>query len=143
MLAEARSELPPERALPGGLVFEQKPDGYRTLLFASPGRAHLQSRNGADLSGAFPKISVAGRVLRVPLVLDGELVVATEGRLDFGQLQQRARSRGTGARQAARTTPAHLIFPVKCSVLNPVGRTAWLCSGSSTAAGAVRGSAGF
>jgi ATP-dependent DNA ligase len=109
MLAEARSELPPERALPGGLVFEQKPHGYRTVLFAGPGRAHLQSRNGADLSGAFPEISVAGRALREPLVLDGELVVATEGRLDFGQLQQRARRRGAGARQAARTTPAHLI----------------------------------
>ncbi|WP_302898847.1 hypothetical protein [Streptomyces sp. CL12-4] len=27
MLAEARSELPPERALPGGLAYEQKPDG--------------------------------------------------------------------------------------------------------------------
>ncbi len=109
MLAEARAELPPERALPGGLAYEQKPDGYRAVLFAGPGHAHLQSRNGADLSGAFPEISVAGRALREPLVLDGELVVATEGRLDFGQLQQRARRRGAGARQAARTTPAHLI----------------------------------
>ncbi len=64
MLAEARSELPPERALPGGLAFEQKPDGYRTLLFAGPGHAHLQSRNGADLSGAFPEIAAAGRASR-------------------------------------------------------------------------------
>ncbi|MFF9496547.1 ATP-dependent DNA ligase [Streptomyces flaveolus] len=109
MLAEARSELPPERALPGGLAYEQKPDGYRALLFAGPGRAYLQSRNGADLSGAFPEITAAGRALREPLVLDGELVVATGGRLDFGQLQQRARRRGAGARQAARTAPAHLI----------------------------------
>ncbi|MFJ9201106.1 ATP-dependent DNA ligase [Streptomyces flaveolus] len=45
----------------------------------------------------------------MPLVLDGELVVATEGRLGFGQLQQRARHRGAGAWQAARTAPAHLI----------------------------------
>ncbi len=109
MLAEARAELPPERALPGGLAFEQKPDGYRAVLFAGPGRAHLQSRNGADLSSAFPEITAAGRDLRQPLVLDGELVVATEGRLDFGRLQARARRRGAGARQAARTAPAHLI----------------------------------
>ncbi|WP_225636721.1 ATP-dependent DNA ligase [Streptomyces solaniscabiei] len=109
MLAEARSELPPERALPGGLAFEQKPDGYRALLFAGPGRAHLQSRNGADLGGAFVEIIVAGRALREPLVLDGELVVASKGRLDFGQLQARARRRGAGAKQAARTAPAHLI----------------------------------
>ncbi|WP_031023811.1 ATP-dependent DNA ligase [Streptomyces sp. NRRL S-1314] len=110
MLAEARSELPPERALPGGLAFEQKPDGYRALLFAGPGgHAYLQSRNGSGLSPAFPEIAAAGRALRVPLVLDGELVVAVEGRLDFGQLQQRARRRGTGARLAARDNSAHLI----------------------------------
>ncbi|TWD13153.1 hypothetical protein FB570_11980 [Streptomyces sp. T12] len=55
MLAEALSELPPERALPGGLAFEQKPDGYRALLFAgSGGHTHLQSRNGSGLSPAFP-----------------------------------------------------------------------------------------
>ncbi|TWD13096.1 ATP dependent DNA ligase-like protein [Streptomyces sp. T12] len=110
MLAEARSELPPERALPGGLAFEQKPDGYRALLFAGPGgHAHLQSRNGTDLSPAFPEIAAAGRALRVPLVLDGELVVTAEGRRDFDQLQQRARRRGVGARLAARDNPADLI----------------------------------
>ncbi|MEV5524583.1 hypothetical protein AB0N43_29555 [Streptomyces pseudogriseolus] len=110
MLAEARSELPPERALPGGLAFEQKPDGYRALLFTGTGgHAHLQSRNGSGLSPAFPEIADAGRGLRVPLVLDGELVVAAEGRLDFGQLQQRALRRGAGARLAARDNPAHLI----------------------------------
>ncbi|MGV9291012.1 ATP-dependent DNA ligase [Streptomyces sp. NPDC003719] len=103
----ARSEISSERALPGGLAFEQKLDGYRALLFAGPGGAYLQSRNGADVGGAFPEIADAGRVMRQPLGLDGELVVATEG-LDFGQLQQRARRRGAGARQAARP-PAHLI----------------------------------
>lgn len=76
MLAVARAGLPPERALPGGLAFEQKPDGFRAVLFAGPGRAYLQSRNGADLSSAFPAITAAGRALHAPLVLDGELVVA-------------------------------------------------------------------
>lgn len=108
MLAEARSELPRATALPGGLVFEQKPDGYRAILFAGRDGVYLQSRNGADLTGAFPEIAAAGRALP-PLVLDGELVVAHEGRLDFGELQARARRRGPGARQAARSRPAHLI----------------------------------
>ncbi|MEW2513855.1 hypothetical protein [Streptomyces sp. NPDC046870] len=102
-------EAPPERALPGGLAFEQKPDGYRAVLFAGPGRAYLQSRYGADLSSAFPEITAAGRALHAPVVLDGELVVAKEGRLDFGRLQARVRRRGAGARQAARTAPAYLI----------------------------------
>lgn len=109
MLAEARSELPRATALPGGLVFEQKPDGYRAILFAGQDGVYLQSRNGADLTGAFPEIAAAGRGLPSRLVLDGELVVAHEGRLDFGELQTRARRRGPGARQAARSRPAHLI----------------------------------
>ncbi|MFF1407525.1 hypothetical protein [Streptomyces sp. NPDC058294] len=54
MLVEAWSVLPPERALPGGLVMEQKPDGYRALLFARPDHVFLQSRNGADLTPPSP-----------------------------------------------------------------------------------------
>ncbi|MFJ6862244.1 ATP-dependent DNA ligase [Streptomyces werraensis] len=104
------AELPPEPALPGGLAFEQKPDGYRALLFAGPGgHAHLQSRNGTDLTPAFPEIAAADRALRVPLVLDGELVATAEGRLDFDQLHQRALRRGADARLAARDHPAYLI----------------------------------
>ncbi|MEV5273320.1 ATP-dependent DNA ligase [Streptomyces werraensis] len=79
-----------------------------TARSSSPDPA-AKSRNGSDLSPAFPEIAAAGRALRVPLVLDGELVVAAEGRLDFGQLQQWARRRGAGARLAARDNPAHLI----------------------------------
>ncbi|MFF9285428.1 ATP-dependent DNA ligase [Streptomyces griseosporeus] len=109
MLAEAWPELPPERALPGGLAIEQKPDGYRALLFARPGHAFLQSRNGADLTPAFPELAAAARALGRPLVLDGELVVAHAGRLHFGELQARARRRGSGAAQAAVDRPAYLI----------------------------------
>ncbi|MDT0387849.1 ATP-dependent DNA ligase [Streptomyces dubilierae] len=110
MLAEARPVLPRDVALPGGLVYEQKPDGYRALLFAGPDRAHLQSRNGSDLTPAFPEIAAAGRGLPGPFVLDGELVVAYDGRLHFGELQRRARRRGAGARQAAAEHPASLIL---------------------------------
>ncbi|NYV73166.1 ATP-dependent DNA ligase, partial [Streptomyces sp. UH6] len=74
MLAEARPALPRDAALPGGLAFEQKADGYRALLFAGPGRAFLQSRNGADLTGSFPDLAAAARTLPEQLVLDGELV---------------------------------------------------------------------
>ncbi|MER7053514.1 ATP-dependent DNA ligase [Streptomyces sp. NPDC000351] len=110
MLAEARSELPHDTTLPGGLVFEQKPDGYRAILFAGRDGVYLQSRNGAQLDEAFPEIAAAGRGLPSPLVLDGELVVAKDGRLDFGELQARARRRGPGARQAAKSRPAHMIL---------------------------------
>jgi hypothetical protein len=59
MLAEAWPELPSDRALPGGLSIEQKPDGYRALLFARSGHVFLQSRNGTDLAPAFPEVTAA------------------------------------------------------------------------------------
>ncbi|PWI15979.1 ATP-dependent DNA ligase [Streptomyces sp. Act143] len=109
MLAEARRELPSGRALPGRLVAEQKPDGYRAVLFAHTGKVMLHSRNGADLTPAFPEIAAAASALEEDLVLDGELVVPHEGRLHFGQLQNRARRRGRGAVAAAAEHPAYLI----------------------------------
>ncbi|MEU0030722.1 ATP-dependent DNA ligase [Streptomyces sp. NPDC006335] len=108
MLAEAWRELPSDRALPGRLVAEQKPDGFRAVLFARGDRVMLQSRNGADLTPAFPEIAAAS-ALEEDLVLDGELVVPHEGRLHFGQLQNRARRRGRGAVAAAVEHPAYLI----------------------------------
>ncbi|MEU0942425.1 ATP-dependent DNA ligase [Streptomyces canus] len=108
MLAEARRELPSDGALPGRLVAEQKPDGFRAVLFARGDSVMLQSRNGTDLTPAFPEIATAS-ALEEDLVLDGELVVPHEGRLHFGQLQNRAHRRGRGAVAAAAEHPAYLI----------------------------------
>ncbi|MER7496364.1 ATP-dependent DNA ligase [Streptomyces pharetrae] len=107
MLAEARRELPPDGALPGGLVMEAKSDGFRALLFARPDGVLVQSRQGADLTPAFPDIAAAAAGL--DLVLDGELVVPAHGRLDFGELQRRVRRRGRSAAEAAADFPAYLI----------------------------------
>ncbi|MER6160340.1 hypothetical protein ABT147_33110 [Streptomyces sp. NPDC001868] len=83
MLAETWRALPPEGALPGGLIAEQKADGFRAVLFARPGQVLIQSRRGSDLTPAFPDIAAAASGLGKPLVLDGELVVPHGGRLDF------------------------------------------------------------
>lgn len=70
MLARAVPRLPGPAALPGGIVFEPKYDGFRLLVFAgADGRVFLQSRNGRDLTGAFPEIADAAAAL-------GEDVVA-------------------------------------------------------------------
>ncbi|MER5297120.1 hypothetical protein ABT382_34625 [Streptomyces pharetrae] len=103
MLAEARRELPPEGALPGGLVMEAKSDGFRALLCPRPDGVLVQSRQGADLTPAFPDIAAAAAEL--DLVLDGELVVPAHGRLDFGELQRRARRRDRSATEAAPSSP--------------------------------------
>lgn len=107
MLAEARRVLPPEGALPGRWVADQKADGFRAILFARPGQMLIHSRRGSDLTPAFPDLAAAASALGQALVLDGELVVPHGGRL--GELQRRARRWGTGAAQAAARSPAYLI----------------------------------
>ncbi|MCQ8775069.1 ATP-dependent DNA ligase [Streptomyces telluris] len=69
----------------------------------------IQSRRGADLGSTFPKIARAASALGVEAVMDAELVVWNEQRLDFTALQHRARRRGPTAERAARQQPAHLI----------------------------------
>jgi ATP-dependent DNA ligase len=77
-------------------------------VFTGP-KPYLQSRRGADLGPAFPEITRAAAALGVEAVVDAELVVWYDGRLDFTALQQRARLRGARAERAAREQPAHLI----------------------------------
>ncbi|WP_307042661.1 ATP-dependent DNA ligase [Streptomyces achromogenes] len=78
MLAEARRQLPPEQALPRDWTAEQKPDGFRAILFARPGLIMLQSRQGADLTGAFPDIAAAASELSEALVLDGVMLSVSD-----------------------------------------------------------------
>ncbi|WP_327740630.1 ATP-dependent DNA ligase [Streptomyces nojiriensis] len=106
MLARSVATLPPPGARP--MLFEQKADGFRVLVFTGP-KPYLQSRRGADLGPAFPEITRAAAALGVEAVIDAELVVWHEGRLDFTALQHRARLRGAKAERAAREQPAHLI----------------------------------
>src|SRR5690349_24276258 len=73
MLARAVDSVPAAHALPGGVLYEQKWDGYRLVGF-STSRPLLQSRRGADLTEAFPEITAA--VARLgDVVVDGELVI--------------------------------------------------------------------
>ncbi|WP_307784140.1 ATP-dependent DNA ligase [Streptomyces sp. DEF1AK] len=108
MAAEARATLPPE-GRPGSMFWQQKLDGYRVIVYVRAGRLYLQSRSGADLTSHFPELQAAAADIGENLVLDGELVVLHEGRLDFAALQQRARLGGFRARTAGRARPAHVV----------------------------------
>ncbi|MGA5431229.1 ATP-dependent DNA ligase, partial [Streptomyces koyangensis] len=108
MAAEARAALPPE-GRPGSMFWQQKLDGYRVIVYVRAGKLYLQSRSGADLTPHFPELQDAAADIGEDLVLDGELVVLHEGRLDFAALQQRARLAGFRARSAALDRPAHVV----------------------------------
>ncbi|MGW1596658.1 ATP-dependent DNA ligase [Streptomyces sp. NPDC002343] len=86
-------------------------DGFRAQLAVhTGGRVLLRSRQGTDMTGAFPEIRAAA-VAQLPANtgLDGELVVWESGRLAFERLQQRLARRGPDAAEAARRWPAHYV----------------------------------
>lgn len=87
-------------------VHEVKWDGMRVVVEVAGGRARLTSRNGNDVTSAFPELST----LAVPdLVLDGEVVAFTDGRPDFGALATRFQRSGRGARMRAELVPVTLL----------------------------------
>ena len=100
-------------ALPGGTgwIFEPKWDGFRVLVFRDGDELLLQSRDEKPLDRYFPE-------LRAPLlaglprkcVLDGELVLARDGALDFEALQQRLHPAASRVALLADTTPASVVF---------------------------------
>ncbi|MGW4596298.1 hypothetical protein ACWEOA_13450 [Streptomyces sp. NPDC004457] len=69
MLTEARSEFPPERALPGGLAFEQKPGRFsRHSVMLQPVEGIEPELLDHPLTGGFPGPPLlAGRVHEVQL----------------------------------------------------------------------------
>ncbi|MFE1076632.1 ATP-dependent DNA ligase [Streptomyces sp. NPDC058783] len=101
----------PRPDLPPGAAAEPKWDGYRALLARYPGgKVLLRSRQGTDMTGAFPEIRDAALAqLPVDTGVDGELIVWEGQRLAFERLQQRLARRGAGALAAAHTWPAHLV----------------------------------
>ncbi|MGW9613264.1 ATP-dependent DNA ligase [Streptomyces diastaticus] len=91
------------------MFWQQRLYGYRVIVYVRAERLYLQSRSGADLTSHFPELQAAAGDIGEDWVLDGELVVLHEDRLDFAALQQRARLGGFRARSVARVRPAHVV----------------------------------
>jgi bifunctional non-homologous end joining protein LigD len=87
MLAVA-DELPRDD---GRWAYEFKWDGIRALVWSEGGRARGRSRNGNDLTAAFPELRGVGAAMGThQVVLDGELVVFDESHHpSFSRLQHR------------------------------------------------------
>ncbi|MCB0916977.1 MAG: ATP-dependent DNA ligase [Actinobacteria bacterium] len=121
MLAKPTGDTVPERTKNGtSLIYEPKWDGFRTLIFVDAQRqVVVQSRNGEDLSYCFPEVVETARGLPTGVGLDGELVIAQGGRLQFELLGQRIRPRseagGWKIAELAGEHPAHFVaFDVVC-----------------------------
>lgn len=92
---------------------EMKWDGVRAICEVSHHTSRLWSRNGNDITRAFPEIASAmPEAFPGPdIVVDGEVVAFdTKGRPDFGLLQSRlGLTSARSVERAAERVPAHLI----------------------------------
>ena len=86
MLAKRIGELPAG----GTWIFEPKWDGFRALIFRDGDEILIQSRDEKSLNRYFPELLEPLRAqLPARCVLDGEIVIAQNGGLDFEALQLR------------------------------------------------------
>jgi bifunctional non-homologous end joining protein LigD len=95
-------------------AFEVKWDGVRAITHSQPGRISFISRNGNDVTAAYPELRALNRALgSSEAILDGEIVAFDErGRPSFQALQSRMHVRGDAAiRKLAQSTPVtYMLF---------------------------------
>lgn len=107
VLARHVTHIPSPDALTGGVVYEPKWDGFRAVLDVRHGTATLWSRQGKELTRAFPDlIAAASDQLPDGVIIDGEAVVWSVGRLDFDALQRRLVGGQARVASEARARPA-------------------------------------
>jgi ATP-dependent DNA ligase len=107
MLAKRVDEIPQA----GTWIFEPKWDGFRALVFRDGDEILLQSRDEKALQRYFPELLEPLRTQLPPrCVLDGEIVVARNGGLDFEALQLRIHPAASRVNLLSKEMPASIVF---------------------------------
>ena len=70
-------------------IFELKFDGIRAVIFASPKKVIVQSRNKVDISSLFPELQSIKKLVKNDTIFDGEIVAFKDGLPSFSKLQER------------------------------------------------------
>lgn len=108
MLAKRVDEIP---ARADGWVFEPKWDGFRAIIFRDGDDLQIQSRDGKPLDRYFPELhEPLLQQLPPRCVLDGEIVIARDGGLDFDALSLRIHPAATRVNALAAQSPASVVF---------------------------------
>jgi ATP-dependent DNA ligase len=105
MEAELVAELPSG----GGWRYEPKWDGFRGVLENDGGELALWSRNGRPLLRYFPELRPLGDLMPAHSALDGEIVIARGGALDFDAMQMRLHPAESRVRKLAGEIPATFV----------------------------------
>ena len=106
MLAKLVDEIPTA----GGLLFEPKWDGFRSIVFRSQDDVYIQSRDLKPLDRYFPELRRA-LLERLPAgcVVDGEIVIAQDGALNFDALQLRLHPAASRVEKLSKVMPASFV----------------------------------
>jgi ATP-dependent DNA ligase len=99
-------------AIPTGdtWIYEPKWDGFRALVFKDGDEIYIQSRDLKPLNRYFPELEAPLRaVLPSKCVLDGEIVIATGGVLDFDALLLRIHPAASRVALLAKESPSSFV----------------------------------
>jgi ATP-dependent DNA ligase len=100
----------PAAAIPPGHLYEPKWDGFRSIVFRDGDEIEIGSRKERPMTRYFPEIVDAVRAnFPERAVIDGEIVIAGDGGLDFWALQQRIHPAASRVTRLAGETPASFI----------------------------------
>jgi ATP-dependent DNA ligase len=109
MEAELVRELPAS----DGWQYEPKWDGFRGVLENVGKELALWSRNGRPLLRYFPELRPLGDLLPPKSALDGEVVIARDGALDFDAMQTRLHPAESRVKKLSAEIPAeYVVFDV-------------------------------
>lgn len=104
MLAKSAVRIPPD------MHYEAKWDGFRAIVFRDGDEIEIGSRSTKSLVRYFPELVEALRE-RLPerCVVDGEIVIAREGRLDFDALTERIHPAASRVKTLSERNPASFV----------------------------------
>ncbi len=91
--------------------YEPKWDGFRCLAFRDGITVELQSKAGESLTRYFPEVvALLLKIKTKRFVLDGELIVALDGKLSFDDLLQRIHPTASRVKKLSVEHPAQFVL---------------------------------
>ena len=96
--------------IPPGASYEPKWDGFRSICFRDGDDVEFGSRNERPMTRYFPELAEAAKAeLPDRCVIDGEIIIAADGGLDFEALQLRMHPAASRVQMLAAQIPASFI----------------------------------
>lgn len=105
-------EAQPARDLPAGPDWQYEPkwDGFRCLAFRDRNRIELMSKAAKPLTRYFPELADHLSTLKAGrFVLDGEIVIAEDGKLSFDALLMRIHPAASRIKKLSEATPSTFV----------------------------------